>query len=99
MLSNINNTKAMGLIFLLFDVTSACEVIFGLSQYVCILHRLTSVLLSVPFIFVDRESVDLVVALDGFFYATEIIHIFYSGYFDYRGAFCAVLDLYCCVMG
>jgi len=25
------------------------------------------------------------------------IHILYSGYFGYRGVFCTVLDLFCCV--
>ena len=46
----------MGLIFSLFDVASARQVPFGILQYVqCILHGLTSVLLCVPFIFVDRE--------------------------------------------
>ena len=49
--------KAMGLIFSLFDVTSAQQVPFGIPQYVqCILHGLTSVLLCVPFIFADSEK-------------------------------------------
>jgi len=35
-----------------------------------------------------------VVALDSFLCVTEIIvHIFHSGYFDYRDAFQTVLDL------
>ena len=52
--------KAMGLIFSLFDVASARQVPFGIPQYIqCILHGLTNVLLCVPFIFADRESVDL----------------------------------------
>jgi len=29
----------------------------------------------------------------------EIVHIFHSGYLDYRGAFQTVLDLYSCVTG
>ena len=49
--------KATDLIFSLFDVTSAREVPFGISQYVqCILHELTSVLLCVSFIFADSEK-------------------------------------------
>ena len=59
--------KAMGLIFSLFDITSAQEVPFGIPQYVqCILHGLTSVLLCVPFIFADNKSVDLAIACDVF---------------------------------
>jgi len=68
---------------------------YGIPQYVqCILQGLTSVLLCVPFIFADA---DWVVAHDGFLCATEIIHIFHSGYLDYRGAFQTVLDSYCSV--
>jgi len=37
------------------------------------------------------------VAGDGFLCVTEIACIFHKGYFDYRGAFQTVLDLYCCV--
>ena len=59
--------KTMGWNFSLFDVASAQQVPFGILQYVqCILHGLTSVLLCVPFIFVDSKSVDLVVVSDGF---------------------------------
>ena len=44
----------MSLIFSLFDVASAQDVPLGIPQYTqCILHGLTSVLLCVPFIFVD----------------------------------------------
>jgi len=47
---------AMGLIFLLFDVTSSLDVPFGTSQYIqYILHRLTRALLCVPFIFAYHE--------------------------------------------
>ena len=89
----------MSMIVLLFDVALTQDVPFGLLQYVqCILYGLTSVLLCVPFIFADSESVYLVVAHDGFLYAMKIIHIFHSGYFNYRGAFQIVLDSYCCVM-
>ena len=50
-------TAKAGLIFSLFDVTSAREVPFGIPQYVqCILHGFTSVLLCVPFIFADSEK-------------------------------------------
>ena len=76
---NSVTAKAMGLqlIFSLFDVTSAREVPFGIPQYVqCILQGLISVLLCIPFIFADNESVNLVVARDGFLYVMEIIHIF-----------------------
>ena len=52
--------KATGLIFSLFDVTSAQQVPFGVPQYVqCILHGLTSVLLC-------PKNVDLAVVRDGF---------------------------------
>ena len=49
--------KATALIFSLFDVASARQVPFGIPQYVqCLLHGLTSVLLCVPFIFVDSKK-------------------------------------------
>jgi len=38
------------------------------------------------------ESIDLVVASDGFLYIMEIVHIFHSGYLDYREAIQTVLD-------
>ena len=63
---------------------------FGILQYVqCILHGLTSVLLCVPFIFADNESVDLVVICDDFPWVMEssIVYILDRGYFDNRGAF------------
>ena len=47
----------MGLIFSLFDVTSAREVPFGTPQYVqCIHQGLASVLLCAPFIFAASEK-------------------------------------------
>jgi len=85
----------MGLIFSLFDVVSAQEVPFGIPQ--CILQGLTSVLLCVPFIFGNSEK-HWVVAPDGFLCVTEIVHIFRSGYLDYRDAFQAVLGSHCCIM-
>ena len=49
--------KATSLIFSLFDITSAREVPFGISQYVqCILQGLSGALLCVPFIFVDSRK-------------------------------------------
>ena len=64
---NSTTAKATGLIFSLLNVTSAREVPFGILQYAqYILHGLTSVLLCVPFIFADSESVNLAVACDGF---------------------------------
>ena len=54
---NSITAKDMGLIFSLFDVTSAQQVSFGILQYVqCILHGLTSVLLCVPFIFSNVQQ-------------------------------------------
>ena len=54
---NLIMAKATGLIFSMFDVSLAQEVPFGIPQYIqCILHRLTSVLLCVPFIFADSEK-------------------------------------------
>ena len=74
-------------------------MLFGIPQYVqCILHGLTTVLFCVPFIFAEIESVDLVVAHDGFLCIMEIIRILHSGYFDHRCAYQSVLDLYCCVI-
>ena len=53
---NLIAAKAMGLIFSLFKIASARHVPFGILQYIqCILHGFTSVLLCVPFIFVDNE--------------------------------------------
>ena len=64
--------KAMGVVFSLFDVTSAWEVPLGIQQYVqCILQGLSSsVLLCVPLIFADS----------GFFLALEmeIVYILHS---------------------
>ena len=54
---NLITAKAMGLIFSLFDVSSAGQVPFGIPQYVqCILHGLKSIFLCVPFIFADSEK-------------------------------------------
>ena len=54
---NLITAKAMGLIISLFDIALAQEVPFGIPQYIqYILHGLTSVLLCVPFIFVDSEK-------------------------------------------
>ena len=55
------------MIFSLLDITPAQEVLFCIPQYVqYILQGLTGVLLCVPFIFADSESVDLMVTCDGF---------------------------------
>jgi len=68
---------ATGLIFSLFDVTSAQEVPFGIPQYIqCILHGLTSLFLCVALIFAVSKSIDLVVARDSYLCITEIIHAF-----------------------
>ena len=49
--------KATGLISSLYDVASAHEVPFGISQYMQNnIQELTSVLLCVPFIFADSEK-------------------------------------------
>jgi len=54
---NSITANATSLIILLFNVTSAQDMPFGIPQYVqCILHRLTSVLICVPFIFADSEK-------------------------------------------
>ena len=54
---NSITANVMSLIFPLFEVALAREVPFDIPQYVqCILHRLTSVLLCVPFIFADSEK-------------------------------------------
>ena len=59
--------KATGLMFSLFDVASAREVPFDMPQCVqYIFQGLTGVLLCVPIIFADCESINLVVARDGF---------------------------------
>jgi len=54
---NSTMAKATGLIFLLFDVASAREVLFAILLYVqCILHGDTMDLLCEPFIFVHHEK-------------------------------------------
>ena len=64
---NSITAKATGLIFSLFNVSSARQVPFCIPQYVqCILHGLTSVLLCVPFILLTGKGVDLARARDGF---------------------------------
>jgi len=53
----IGGPKAMGLIFLLFDIASALEIPFAIPLYTqCILHELTSALLCVLFIFAHCEK-------------------------------------------
>ena len=64
---NLVMAKAMGLIFLLFDVASARQVPFGIPQYVqCILHGLTSVLFVSHSSMLTAKSVNLAIAHDGF---------------------------------
>ena len=64
---NLITAKATGLIFSLFNITSAREVPFGILQYIqCILHGLTSVLLCVPFIFAGSEKCRFGGSRDGF---------------------------------
>ena len=64
---NSITAKAMGSIFSLFGVASACQMPFGIPQYIqYILHGLTGVLLCVPFIFADSEKCQLAIACDGF---------------------------------
>jgi len=54
---NSTMAKATGLIFSLFDVTSAREVPFAMPLYMqCILHGLNTALLCVPFIFVHHKK-------------------------------------------
>jgi len=54
---NSTMAKATGLIFSLFDVTSAREVPFAIPLYIqCTLHELSTALLCVPFIFVHHEK-------------------------------------------
>ena len=97
---NLITAKATDLIFSLFDVASAREVPFGIPQYIqCILHGLTSVLLCVSFIFAGSEKCRFGGSTWWLPFITEIVCIFHSGYFAYRGAFQTVLDLYCCVTG
>ena len=97
---NSITTKATGLIFSLFDVALARQVPFGIPQYVqCIIHGLTSVLLCVPFIFADSEKCRFGDSMLWLSFVMEIVRICHSGYFDIRGAFQTVLDLYCCVTG
>jgi len=76
-----NGTKAMHLIFSLFDVASAREVTFGMPQYIqCILHGLTSALFCV---LLTGKSINSVVARDIFLFVTENFCIFHTGYFDH----------------
>jgi len=56
-LRNSTIAKATGLIFLLFNITSAREVPFAILLYTqCVLHGLSMALLCVPFIFVHHEK-------------------------------------------
>ena len=85
---NVIITKAMGLIFLLFDIASAWEVPFG--------HTTVDLLVS-SLVFhsslLTAKSANLAVAHDDFLCVKEIVCVFHSGYFDYRSAF----DSCCCV--
>jgi len=59
---NLTMVKAMGLIFLLFDIASVREVPFAMPLYIqCILHGLSRAL---PFIFAHQEGVDFVVGFN-----------------------------------
>ena len=69
---------------------------FGIPQYV---HGLTSVPLCVPFIFADSKKCRFGDSTSWLPFITEIVRICHSGYFGGRGAFCAVLDSCCCVVG
>jgi len=84
--------KDMDSFFSLFDVASAQEVPFGISQY--IQYYIFFVDSSVSsFVFhsalLTMKSVDFVVEQDGFLCKTEslIVCIFHRDYFDNRGAF------------
>jgi len=89
---NSTMAKAMGLIFSLFDVTSAREVPFGIPS-----AFFTSALLCVPFIFADSLKCQ-------FGGGTWWLPFWHNGnhsygYFDYKGTFRTAVDLYCCVTG
>ena len=62
---------------------------FGILQCMQhVVHKLTSTtVLCVTFILAEGKNVDVVIACDGFPYAMEIVHIFHSGFFDYRSTF------------
>jgi len=86
--------KPMRLIFSLFNVALAQEVSFGIPQYIqCILHGLTSALLS---FWLTGKSVDSVVACDGFLFETENFH---TSHFDHTVAFQILHDSYLLVTG
>jgi len=69
--------KAMGLIFSLFNITSAEEVPFGMPQYVqWIPHELTDVLLCMPFIFADSRKCQFGGGMCWLPFTTEIVYIF-----------------------
>ena len=60
---NSITAKAMGLIFSLFDFASACDVPFGILQYIqCTHHGLTFVLLCVPFLIADSPRYQFTVS-------------------------------------
>jgi len=89
-----------GLIFSLFDITSAREVFWGAPLFMqCILHGLTSALLSVPFIFFHHKSINFVVCTWWLPLVMKIICDFHSGHFGCRGSFLTVVDLYYCITG
>ena len=75
-----------GLDFLLFNVALVPTV----RRY--ILYGLTSVLLCVPLIFAESEMCQFGDTHYGFLCVMEIVRIFHSDCFDYRGAFQKVLD-------
>jgi len=71
---NLTMVKAMSLILLPFDFTSAQEVLFGIMQYTQgIFNGLTNVLLRVPFIFADSKKCQFCCRLP---FTTEIVRIY-----------------------
>jgi len=79
---NSITAKPMGLIFLLFDITSSLDVPFEALMFIkCTLYGLTSALLCVPFILLTMKSVDFAVKC-------------HSGYFNCRDSFQTIVLLY-----
>jgi len=92
---NSITAKATFLNFSLFDIVSAREEPFGIPQYVQCILQVSSFVFHSSLLTV--KCINLVVVHDGSLCVLEIVHIFHSGYLDYRGAFQTVLDSYCCV--
>jgi len=86
---NLLTAKTTGLFFHYSTLLQPerCLVVYCSTYNAFFSELYTSVLLCVPFIFADSERCRFGSTCGGFLCLTEIVYIFHSDYFYYRGAF------------